>query len=138
MPRKFSTTLRVRYAETDQMGVVYYANYFVWMEASRTEMLIKIGFPYSKMEEMGIILPVIKAFCKYIKPAKYEDEIEIISWVSKLSELKISIEYEIKRKSDQELLATGYTEHAFINKTTLKPEKLPEDIKQILLKAVVE
>ncbi len=137
MPKKFSTTLRVRYAETDQMGVVYYANYFVWMEAARTEMLINLGLPYSRVEEKGIILPVLKAFCKYIKPAKYEDEVEIISWISKLSDLKITIEYEIRRKSDSQLLATGYTEHAFINKNTLKPEKLPEEFKKVFLEARV-
>src|SRR5204863_4018597 len=71
------THIRVRYAETDQMGVVYYANYFVWFEVARTDLLRTLGWTYREMEASGVMLPVIEAHCEYRRPARYDDEIEV-------------------------------------------------------------
>src|SRR5687767_15246932 len=71
------STLRVRYAETDRMGVVYYANYLVWFEVARADLMRSLGWTYREMEESGVILPVIEAHCEYKRPARYDDEIEI-------------------------------------------------------------
>ena len=71
------TSVRVRYAETDQMGVVYYANYFVWFEVARTDLLRTLGWTYREMEDSGVLLPVIDAQCEYRRPARYDDEVEV-------------------------------------------------------------
>ena len=75
--RTATTTLRVRYAETDQMGVVYYAHYFVWFEVARAELLRQQGWSYREMEASGVILPVIEAYCEYRRPARYDDQVEV-------------------------------------------------------------
>src|SRR4029453_12893898 len=71
------TTLRVRYAETDRMGVVYYANYFVWFEVARADLLRSLGWTYKEMEDSGVILPVIDAQCEYRRPVRYDDEVDV-------------------------------------------------------------
>lgn len=105
--------LRVRYQETDQMGVVYYANYFVWFEVGRTEFFRKLSMPYSEFEKNSLFLPVIKAYCEYKSPARYDDEITVVTRMEELQEVRIAFQYNIFR--DRELLATGTTEHAFVN-----------------------
>ena len=112
-----TTQVRVRYAETDQMGVVYYANYLVWFELGRVEVLRAVGYTYSELEtKHGCILPVIDAHCRYRAPAKYDDEIVIETWPSMLRGSVIKFSYRIYRKPDQdakerELLAEGETVH---------------------------
>jgi acyl-CoA thioester hydrolase len=108
--------LRVRYAETDQMGVVYYANYFVWFEAGRAEYFREMGMPYSEVEKNDILLPVIKAFCQYKSPARYDDLVRVVTTVPSLQEVRILFKYEIFRRESLELLAIGETEHAFVNR----------------------
>lgn len=114
------TIIRTRYAETDQMGVIYHANYFTWFEIGRTEFFRQLKMDYSKLEEENILLPVIDVGCKYIQSAKYDDEIIIKTWLTSLKGVKLEYKYEIIRKSDKVLLAEGYTRHAFVNKE-LKP-----------------
>lgn len=109
------TTLRVRYQETDQMGVVYHANYLVWMEVGRSDYLRKLGMPYTTFEENKIYLPVIKLFAEYKSPAFYDDMIKVVTRVASLKEVKITFHYDIFQESDQLLLAAGETEHAFMN-----------------------
>lgn len=109
------TSLRVRYQETDQMGVVYHANYLVWMEVGRSDYLRKLGMAYTTFEENKIYLPVIKAFCEYKSPAYYDDMVKVVTRVASLKEVKITFHYDIFRESDQRLLAAGETEHAFMN-----------------------
>jgi len=107
--------LRVRYQETDQMGVAYYANYLVWMEVGRTELFREIGVPYKSLEERGVFLPVAEVYCRYRRPAGYDDLIMIKAEVKELSPVKITIEYTLYNKNSGEELARGFTVHAFTN-----------------------
>ncbi|WP_130807683.1 acyl-CoA thioesterase [Senegalia massiliensis] len=117
---KNKTTIRARYSETDQMGVIYHANYFNWFEIGRTSFFRNLGYDYKKLENEGVLLPVIDVGCKYIVSAKYDDEIIIETYIEKLKGVKIKYKYNIIRKRDNLLLAEGYTLHAFVNKD-LKP-----------------
>ena len=117
---EYKTEIKVRYNETDKMGVVYHGNYFAWFDIGRTGFLGSIGLPYWELEDEGIFLPVIEANCKYKKPAKYGDEVIIIAKLAKLKGIRIQFDYELYRKSDNTLLAEGYTCHAVVDKN-LKP-----------------
>jgi len=109
---KDETVIRVRYKDTDQMGVVYHANYLVWFEVGRTELMRKIGLPYLEYEKNGLYLPVIKVTCEYKAPAKYDDEVTVISRMESLNKTRLVFAYEICRGT--EILARGRTEHAFV------------------------
>lgn len=110
------TEVRVRYAETDQMGVVYYANYFVWFETGRAEYFRSLGMPYSEVEKNDILLPVLKAFCQYKSSARYDDRVRVVTTVASLQDVRILFKYELFRQETGELLAIGETEHAFVNR----------------------
>ncbi|MDF2546344.1 acyl-CoA thioesterase [Anaerosolibacter sp.] len=112
--------LRVRYEETDQMGVVYNGNYYTWFEVGRSEFFRSLGYTYAQMEREGMILPVIESGCVYKIPAKYDDEILIRTRIEALKGIRLEFQYEIIRKEDGELLATGKTIHAFVDRS-LKP-----------------
>jgi acyl-CoA thioester hydrolase len=115
---------RVRYAETDQMGVVYYANYLIWMELGRVEYCRQAGIRYRDMEaEDGILLAVAEAHCRYLQPARYDDEIIVETSVSKAHARMIVFEYAIRR-GDGQLLATGQTKHIFCGRD-FQPRRLP-------------
>ena len=117
------TALRVRYAETDQMGVVYYANYFIWMELGRVEYCRAIGFRYRDMEEQdGILLAVIDAQCRYRRPARYDDEVTVRTRVSKASRRAVEFSYEMYVR--EELIASGHTRHMFLGRD-FRPASLP-------------
>ncbi len=115
--------LKVRYAETDQMGVVYHGNYYTWFEVGRTGFFNSLGYSYKNLEDDGIILPVIESSCKYIHPAKYYDDIIVRTSLLKLKGVRLTFNYQIIRKSDGKLLAEGKTVHAFVDKN-LKPVKI--------------
>ena len=118
--------LRVRYAETDQMGVVYYANYFVWMELGRVEWCRAAGAGYRDMEkEDGILLAVAEAQCRYSQPAKYDDEVVVETTVALAHSRMVKFEYRMTRAADGALLASGFTKHVFLDRR-LEPRKLPE------------
>jgi acyl-CoA thioester hydrolase len=118
------TTLRVRYAETDQMGVVYYANYFIWMELGRVEYCRAIGFRYRDMEEQdGILLAVIDAQCRYRRPARYDDEVTVRTQVSSASRRGVRFTYQML--IGEELVASGSTKHMFLGRD-FRPASLPE------------
>jgi acyl-CoA thioester hydrolase len=107
-----STRVRVRYAETDQMGVVYHANYLVWFEIGRTELLSAMGLPYDKLEsEEGLNLPVAEANCRYRQSARYGDDVRIETCATVLRPSVIRFDYQAKRVSDDALLAEGHTIH---------------------------
>ena len=108
------TTIQVRYAETDMMGIVYHANYLPWFEVGRTTLLKECGFPYRDLETQGYLLPVIELGVKYQRPALYDDTLTIITRLKERPVLRIHLEYEVRRGDD--LLVTGFTTHAFINK----------------------
>ena len=103
----------VRYAETDMMGIVYHANYLPWFEIGRTTLLKEIGVPYRQLETEGYRLPVLEISAKYAKPAVYDDTLTVVTTMNEKPLLRIRLEYEIFR--DQELLATGYSIHAFVD-----------------------
>ena len=112
----FKHHLRVRYQETDQMGVVYHANYLNWFEITRTEWIRELGVAYSRIEELGILLPVIEAQIKYMQPARYDDLIEVYLRPVDVSTLRVGLEYEVRRQLDGELLVTGSTRHVWVNR----------------------
>src|SRR5512134_312708 len=92
-----ATTLRVRYAETDKMGVAYYANYFCWFEVGRAELLRSSGYTYRALEEQGVMLPVIEASCRYLQPGRYDDELQVTATGQLLSPVRLAFDYEIMR-----------------------------------------
>lgn len=122
---KTETTLRVRYAETDQMGYVYYGNYAQYYEVGRVEAMRSLGFSYKEMEERGILMPVINLNVNYKKPALYDDEVRIVTMVKTLPNVRITFEYECYNQLD-ELLNTGSVTLVFIdklkNKLTMPPD----------------
>jgi acyl-CoA thioester hydrolase len=126
-----STTVRVRYAETDQMGVVYYANFFVWFEVGRCELLRSLGSSYRDMELSDhVSLPVIEAHCRYRQPGKYDDTLDVRVRGRLLSPARVQFDYEVVRQDDAALLASGRTVHAAIN-TNGRPCRLPERIRAL-------
>jgi acyl-CoA thioester hydrolase len=124
--RSHETTFRVRYAETDQMGVVYYANYLVWMELGRAEYCRAAGIRYRDMEgDDGILLAVVEAHCRYLRPARYDEEIAVKTWVAKANHRMVEFEYEIRDALTRRQLASGSTKHIFLGKD-MRPVRLPE------------
>ena len=123
--------IRVRYSETDKMGVVYHANYFMWFEIGRCELLRTIGRSYKQMEAEGIELPVIEAHCEYKTPARYDDELQVKTRGKLLSPARVEFTYEIRRPSDGALNAIGTTMHAAV-KPNGKPCRLPDYIRELL------
>jgi acyl-CoA thioester hydrolase len=130
-PAGSTSRVRVRYAETDQMGIVYYANYFVWFEVGRTDLLRHAGGSYREMEREGVSLPVVEAHCEYRQPARYDDELEIRTRGGLLSAVRVRFDYEVIRPSDDTALADGYTVHAALDAAG-RPRRLPERISQLL------
>lgn len=124
------TRVRVRYAETDRMGVVYYANYFVWFEVGRTEWLRESGWTYREMESDGVALPVIEAHCEYRQPARYDDEIEIRTRATLLTPVRIRFDYEVVRAADAETVAAGHTVHAAMDPGG-RPCRLPSRVRDL-------
>ena len=124
-----TTKLRVRYADTDQMGIAYYANYFIWFEEARTEYFRAKGYPYTKIEEKGIYLPVVEVSCVYKAPVRYDDLLEIQTMVSDYRRSSLTFQYQIF--CDGKLKADGKTVHVFINQEG-KPISIPDDVKAIL------
>ena len=120
--------VRVRYAETDKMGVVYYANYLVWFEVGRTDLLRESGWDYREMEKEGYALPVIEAHCTYREPARYDDVLDVRTTGILLSPVRVQFTYEIVRASDAAMLATGTTIHATLDRAG-RPCKLPERVR---------
>jgi acyl-CoA thioester hydrolase len=124
-----TTRLRVRYAETDRMRVVYYANYLVWFEVARTDWLRDTGWSYREMESEGVSLPVIEAHCEYRQPARYDDEIEIRTGATLISPVRIRFDYEVRR--EDLVLSSGHTVHAAVD-TGGRPCRLPDRVRAML------
>jgi acyl-CoA thioester hydrolase len=122
--------VRVRYAETDKMGVVYYANYLVWFEVGRTDLLRRSGWTYRDMEADGYALPVVEAHCEYRQSAKYDDELEVRTTGALLSPVRVRFEYEIIRTAADAPLASGYTIHASLDPLG-KPRRLPQRVREM-------
>ncbi len=123
--------LRVIYGDTDQMGVVYYANYFRFFEFSRSEFFRARGGNYTAMEKEGYGLPVVSAHCDYKRPAKYEDVLIIRVHIAELRRASLRFEYEVTREGDATVLATGHTVHACVGPSG-KPTGLPASVVKLL------
>ena len=120
------TRVRVRYAETDQMGVVYYANYLVWMEVARVEFCKALGFRYKDMElEDGVLLAVVEAQCRYLYPARFDEEVIVETRIAEANSRLVSFGYEMRLADADRKVATGSTRHIFCNRE-MKPARLPE------------
>ncbi len=135
---KHTTQIRVRYADTDQMKVVYHGKYLEYFEVGRAALIRSLGLPYSELEIRGILLPVVEAFAKYKKPARYDDLLSIDALVSELPKATLRIHYQVFRNTEEELLAEGYTVHSFINAVTGRPTRPPGYFMQIMEKALAE
>ncbi|MDC1374513.1 acyl-CoA thioesterase [Polaribacter sp.] len=129
--KKNTTKIRVRYSETDQMGVVYHGNYAQFFEIGRTEWLRNMGVTYKKMETTGIMLPVISLQCNFIKSALYDDILIIDTLLKKKPTVKIEFDYEIKNQTN-DLICTGNSVLAFINMETMKPRRCPAYLLELL------
>jgi acyl-CoA thioester hydrolase len=133
-PVRLSTCVsrvRVRYSETDQMGVVYHANYFVWFEVGRTDLLRSAGWTYRELEQDGVSLPVIQAQCDYRLPARYDDELEIRTTGAILTHVRVEFTYQVVRVADGALLVTGHTVHAALDRAG-RPCRLPARVRSLL------
>jgi len=126
-----ASRVRVRYADTDQMGVTYHANYLVWFEVGRTDWLRHQGWTYRDMEQDGIRLPVIEAFCRYLTPARYDDELEVHTRATLLSPARVRFDYQIRVSASGATAATGYTVHASLDASG-KPCRLPDRVRQVM------
>jgi acyl-CoA thioester hydrolase len=117
--------VRVRFAETDQMGIVYYANYLVWMEIGRVELCRALGIRYRDMErEDGVLLTVAEANCRYLEPALYDDEVDVHTWIESSHPRMVVFGYEMRNIERGVVLAKGQTKHIFCGRD-LKPARLP-------------
>lgn len=117
--------IRVRYADTDKMGVVYYGKYFEYFEVARTEMLREYGLPYAELEANGVMLPVSEASAKYFRGAKYDDLLRITCTMPHRASPKLEIEYVIRRGDSEEVLVTGMTTLVFVDIASGKPTRPP-------------
>lgn len=117
------TKIRVRYSETDQMGIVHHSQYVNWFEVGRTDFIKHIGFTYGEIEKAGFYLPVIGVHTNYQQPAKYEDIINILTSIEAYNGVRIHFKYRAIRESDGAAIAEGITEHCWTT-TTMKPVKL--------------
>ncbi len=121
-----TTKIRVRYAETDQMGYVYYGNYGAYYEVGRVEMLRSLGMTYKGMEASGIMMPVLEMKCKYLKPARYDEEVSVKVIMEKMPGVRIHFKYELYNES-HELINIGETLLVFVNMQTNRPCLPPQD-----------
>jgi len=124
--KTFATDIRVRYQETDNMGVVYYANYLVWFEVARTEFLRSMGLVYRDLEDKGYYLMVAAISCKYISPARYDDVVRAETWIEEMKHSSLKFCY--KLSVNEKVVATGDSIHVFTNKSG-RPVRIPKEIK---------
>jgi acyl-CoA thioester hydrolase len=138
MPTVNETLIRVRYAETDQMGVVYHANHFIWFEVGRVELLRQFGFSYKDMErEDGCYIAVVDARCRYKAPVQYDDEVIVRTYLKHVREKVIRFGYELRLAQNRELLAEGETTH-IVADAKMKTRTLPEKYMRVFRATVVK
>ena len=128
----YVTHVRVRYAETDQMGVAYHGHYLAWYEMGRTELMRELGCAYGELERReGIFFPVVEVGSRYLVPARYDDVLQIRTRLVRIGGVRARFEYELIRSEDDRLLATGFTEHASVGAAG-RPVRLPAAIRERL------
>lgn len=130
------TSLRVRYADTDQMRYAYYGVYFAYFEQGRSDLLRSVGLPYPVLEQMGFILPVIEAHAEYRRPAHYDDLIHIVTTLRDKPIARVRLDYKVHNESRTELLAEGYTIHSFVSAATGKPTRAPMQFLEVIENAM--
>ncbi len=131
---KHVSSIRVRYADTDQMKYAYYGKFFEYFEQGRSDLLRGIGLPYPQIEEMGFQLPVIEAHASYKKAARYDDLLNVITYLREVPVARVRLDYEVFKEGDEELLAEGYTIHTFVNSATGKPSRAPAQFLEVIEK----
>jgi acyl-CoA thioester hydrolase len=119
------TDIRVRYSETDRMGIAYNSHFLVWFEIGRTELLRDLGLSYRELEQRGFMLPLRETGIKYLKPVLYDDVLTVVTRVGNLSGARVRLDYTIMR--DMETMATGFTDHVF-TAASLRPLRPPKDV----------
>ena len=117
---------RVPYADTDQMGVVYYGNYLTIFERARNELMRACGYTYRQCEAEGWMLPVVHAEVNYRRPARYDDLLEVSAWCQSHKGVRLEIACEVRRKGEDRVLASGFTRHCFVSSSTFRPVPPPE------------
>ncbi len=125
------TQVRVRYAETDQMGYVYYGNYAMYFEVARVEAMRSVGFSYKQMEEEGVMMPVLESQIKYHKPGKYDELLTIKTRIPEFPGIRIKFDYEVFNEME-ELITEGSTTLTFLNKETHRPTRPPKNLLDLL------
>ena len=128
-PTRATTDVEVRYAETDQMGVVHHANYIVWFELARTNLCARSGFHYADIERLGYLLMVTGVEARYHRPARYGDVVQVICWCERMGSRSLRFAYEVRKAGER--LATGATEHIWIESATGRPCITPEAIRAL-------
>jgi len=129
-PRVSRSLVRVRYAETDAQGVVYYANYLIWFEVGRVDYLREMGADYAKLEARGQGVMIAEANCRYHAPARFGDELTISTWCDDIHRTSFRFRYEVKR--GETLLAEGYTVQVFMDLVEGKPLRIPPEVRVLL------
>lgn len=119
---------RVRYRECDPMGVVYHAHYVDYFEVARTEALRSVGLPYRAIEDSGIIMPVVDLQVKYHRPARYDDMLSVITRFSRMPDVRVPIEYEVRNTDSDELVATGHVTLCFVDQASGRPVRAPQTV----------
>jgi len=122
-----STSVRVRYPETDRMGVVHHTHFLSWFEIGRTEWMREAGCSYAELERGGISMPVIEAGCRYLSPARYDDVVAVEARLEEVTRVIVRFTYRVVRQPDGKLLATGFTRHAAIDSMGI-PRRLPPEM----------
>ena len=129
---KISVDYRVPYADTDQMGVVYYGNYLALFERARNELMRAIGYAYRECEAEGWMLPVVHAELDYKSPARYDDLLEITAYIREMKGVRIEIACEVRRKGEDAVLVAGFTRHCFVSSATFRPVPPPPRLLEAL------
>lgn len=127
---------RVRYRECDPMGVVYHAHYIDYFEAARTEALREMGMPYRRLEDSGIIMPVVDLNVRYHRPAKYDDLIEIHTRFDGVPDFRLPIDYEVRRHDDSTVFTSGRVTLCFVDRERNRPVRCPEQVRVIFERAL--
>ncbi len=130
--RVMEAPVRVRYAETDAQGVVYYANYFVWFEVGRITYLRTAGFDYAQMERDGFGFVIVEAYCRYLAPAHFNEELLVRTWIAEIKHRSFAFVYEVVNQATGQLLATGRTVQVVIDRQG-KPKEIPAALRQMLM-----
>lgn len=131
----YDITVRVRYAETDQMGVVYHSNYIVYFEIGRTEAMRQIGITYADLEARGYVLAVIETHANHKASARYDDLLTVRTWLREVSKTRLRFEYQVLK--DAQVLTTGHTVLAFLSRDNgMRPVRCPEDVEALARRAI--